>query len=220
MLVARALLSLGHRNNTQKIMLLYSDQIMFGRDASNDVRLYLAPLEESIFQTATADISRQHFKICRQDFGYTIYDLNSTNGTSINCVGITKEQPLQHNQIIDVGGVLELNVILKQDVLWLQRINNLPQESYLIFKEDGFTLGNDASNTIVVASDSHNSYKIKILYDGDNWVLINHQETPVQVNNNPIFYGNHFILSNSSDIILGNEIILFQIEKKLGPPIS
>lgn len=216
MVISRAVLTFGHRNNVQHMILISGDEITFGRDASNDVRLFLAPLEEPLFQTATADISRQHFKIRRRDFDYTIQDLNSTNGTSINCIGLlSKEQILQHGQIIDVGGVLELKVVIRNHHLWLRRITNLPQDSYLMVRPEGFTLGNQNDCLLVIATEHQDIFQAKIRFEEGSWVLSNEQNTIIMVDQKPLAYGKQYTLGQGNDIVFGHELLLFQSEKNL-----
>lgn len=211
---SRALLTFGHRNNVQHILLISGDEITFGRDASNDVRLFLAPLEEPLFQTATADISRQHFKIRRRGTSYTIQDLSSTNGTSLNCIGlVSNEQLLQNNQIIDVGGVLEMKIHIRNNNLWLRRLTNLPQDSYLLVALEGVTLGNQPDCSLMIATEYQDVFRASIQYNNTNWLVVNQSETPIMVDQKPLLCSKEYLLGQGSDIVFGHELLLFQVEK-------
>ena len=69
-----------------------SDNITIGRDPSNTIVLN-HPL-----------VSRKHARIAREDGGYVIYDLNSTNGTYVDGISVTKKMNLPPSALIGVAG--------------------------------------------------------------------------------------------------------------------
>ena len=170
--VSNASLIFKHRDITRHIILLPGQEVFFGRDKTNDVKLALFPLEELAFQWATADISRRHFVVRKKNGSYNIQDFGSTNGTSVNCIALlSKEMTLQQKQTIDVGGVLDLEVKFTNDKsLWLQRLTNTPEESYLLFN-DAVTIGTSTENTICVENSSIQSNHAKIIYEDGKYLI-------------------------------------------------
>ena len=70
---------------------LESAEIHIGRDAQNDVVI------------AEADISRRHARLTRQDGGYVLEDLGSTNGTFVNGQRLTSPYPLRPGDEVRLG---------------------------------------------------------------------------------------------------------------------
>lgn len=200
-------LTLKYKKQILYILLVPKEKITFGRDNTNDVRLALFPLEEYLFQTATADISRRHFMIARTNEGYTIQDIGSTNGTSIDCIALlSKERKLLDGHTIDVGGVLDLKVAQRGKALWLRRITNTPQESYLLFPEE-ITLGKATGNTLVIPDDFIQNEHAKISYDGSSYWLDVLEGTTL-VNDTLLKVGEHYRLQGEDKIILGENLLL------------
>lgn len=59
--------------------------------------------EESDVNIPDAQASRRHAQLARQDAGWVISDLGSTNGTFVNGVRVTGAQPLQSGDRIRIG---------------------------------------------------------------------------------------------------------------------
>ena len=67
---------------------------VIGRDPENAIVLDLP------------DVSRQHARLIRQERGWRIADLGSTNGTDINGARISGEAVLQNGDLVRLGGVV------------------------------------------------------------------------------------------------------------------
>ena len=88
------------------------NEIMIGRNAENDIVI------------ENLAVSKLHASIVKQDGAYYIEDLNSTNGTYLNKIKITKKD-LKNNDIISVGKhSLEIHFVKKGDVNTTQHIKN------------------------------------------------------------------------------------------------
>ena len=88
------------------------DEIVIGRNAENDI------VVENLA------VSKMHARIVNQGGEYYIEDLNSTNGTYLNNIRITKKN-LKNNDIIIVGKhSLEIHFEKKGDIDPTQYIKN------------------------------------------------------------------------------------------------
>ena len=88
------------------------NEIIIGRNAANDIAI------------ENLAVSKQHARIVKQDEAYYIEDLNSTNGTYLNKIRITKKD-LNNNDIIIIGKhSLEIHFVKKGDVNTIQHIKN------------------------------------------------------------------------------------------------
>ena len=88
------------------------NEIMIGRNAENDI------VVENLA------VSKLHARIVKQDEAYYIEDLNSTNGTYLNKIRITKKD-LKNNDIIIIGKhSLEIHFVKKGDINTTQHIKN------------------------------------------------------------------------------------------------
>ena len=88
------------------------DEIVIGRNAENDI------VVENLA------VSKMHARIVNQGGEYYIEDLNSTNGTYLNNIRITKKN-LKNNDIIIVGKhSLEIHFVRKGDIDPTQYIKN------------------------------------------------------------------------------------------------
>ncbi|MDX2440671.1 MAG: FHA domain-containing protein [Desulfobacterales bacterium] len=88
------------------------NEIIIGRNAANDIAI------------ENLAVSKQHARIVKQDEEYYIEDLNSTNGTYLNKIRITKKN-LNNNDIIIIGKhSLEIHFVKKGDVNKIQHIKN------------------------------------------------------------------------------------------------
>ncbi len=88
------------------------NEIMIGRNAENDIVI------------ENLAVSKVHAKIVKQDGAYYIEDLNSTNGTYLNKIRITKKD-LKNHDIISVGKhSLEIHFLKKGDINTTQHIKN------------------------------------------------------------------------------------------------
>ena len=61
------------------------------------------------FVIADPAVSRRHAQISRQDDGYVIEDLNSTNGTFINAQRVVGAVPLTPGDLIELGTAVTLS---------------------------------------------------------------------------------------------------------------
>ena len=87
-------------------------EIVIGRNAENDIVI------------ENLAVSKMHARIVEQDGAYYIEDLNSTNGTYLNKIRITKKD-LKNNDIIIVGKhSLEINFVKKGDINTTQYIKS------------------------------------------------------------------------------------------------
>ena len=88
------------------------NEITMGRNAENDIVI------------ENLAVSKLHARIMKQDGAYYIEDLNSTNGTYLNKIRITKKD-LKNNDIISVGKhSLEIHFVKKGDINTIQHIKN------------------------------------------------------------------------------------------------
>ena len=88
------------------------NEIMIGRNAENDIVI------------ENLAVSKQHARIVKQDGAYYIEDLNSTNGTYLNKIRITKKD-LKNSDIIIIGKhSLEIHFVKKEDINTTQNIKN------------------------------------------------------------------------------------------------
>jgi len=88
------------------------NEITMGRNAENDIVI------------ENLAVSKLHARIMKQDGAYYIEDLNSTNGTYLNKIRITKKD-LKNNDIIIVGKhSLEIHFEKKGDINTIQHIKN------------------------------------------------------------------------------------------------
>ncbi len=217
MVIHRAWLTLKRQKSVQHILLLAGEDVKFGRDTANDVRLLLWPIEDPVLQVASADISRQHFKICWQNQQYMIQDLHSTNGTCLNCIALAEQAiPLLDKQIIDIGGVLDIQVRLYSTAVCLSRISNLSQESYIIFQRE-VTIGNRETSMIAIQPSNSHILEIAISVEHDEWMISNQGTIAVEVAQSLLAPGCKISVVEETDIILSNELMLFQIEKEQAP---
>jgi competence ComEA-like helix-hairpin-helix protein len=75
---------------------LDEDEMIIGRDYTNHI-----PLNDP-------EVSREHAKLVRTGSGYSIEDLNSTNGTFINQERVTGSQALTHGDVVGLGKIVVL----------------------------------------------------------------------------------------------------------------
>jgi pSer/pThr/pTyr-binding forkhead associated (FHA) protein len=69
------------------------EPVTLGRDPTCEVRV------------PSLDVSRRHAKIARPGVAYTIEDLDSENGTTVNGRSVTRSTPLEHDDFITIGTV-------------------------------------------------------------------------------------------------------------------
>jgi pSer/pThr/pTyr-binding forkhead associated (FHA) protein len=89
---------------------LGTDPVIIGREAPS-----------AKFVIADPAVSRRHAQISRQDDGYVIEDLNSTNGTFINAQRVAGVVPLAPGDLIELGTA----VTLSYDTLDLDNVTML-----------------------------------------------------------------------------------------------
>lgn len=200
-------------NQLRHMILLPGNEVNFGRDHLNDIQLALFPQQEMVFQLATADISRQHFIIRREEQGYVILDLGSTNGTSVDCVAILKKpRVLKDQEVIDIGGVLDLQVTLRGKILQLQRMTNTPQEAYVLFTGE-VTIGSAPDNCIVVTNADVMPYHAKIQYQSKLYTIAPvDQQSKIKVNDTELQPTDTQALCDQSHIWFGTTEILFRLQ--------
>ena len=83
----------------RRIYTLTEDLITVGRDLSNDIVVQ------------DPEISRWHLQLFRHPDGFTVKDLNSTNGSILNGVRLSEPKPLQVYDTIELGTVVRLYYI-------------------------------------------------------------------------------------------------------------
>ena len=108
------MLTISLKFNEKVLKTIESDknEIMIGRNAENDIVI------------ENLAVSKLHARIVKQDEAYYIEDLNSTNGTYLNKIRITKKD-LKDNDIISVGKhSLEIHFLKKGDINTTQNIKN------------------------------------------------------------------------------------------------
>lgn len=81
---------------SERVYTLQNETIRIGRDLSNDIVVQ------------DPEVSRWHIQLLREEGGYAIRDLGSTNGTSINGTRVTDPKQLQLNDQIEVGSSTRL----------------------------------------------------------------------------------------------------------------
>lgn len=214
--MTNAYLRFKKENTNHRVMLLPGNKVDFGRDKSNDVKLALYPLEEISFQWATTDISRKHFVIERSSsFDYTIKDDGSTNGTSVDCLAVLNQaKKLCDKQIVDVGGVLDLEITMCKNNMLLKRIGNTPEESYFLFGED-FTIGTSPESCIFIEKSVRNQAIISFK-DNQYFVKPSGENSNIYVNDKLIEYKEETPLNQEAKISMTNNNVFFEIilEKK------
>tara|TARA_B100000315_G_scaffold167788_1_gene156280 strand:+ start:8873 stop:9568 length:696 start_codon:yes stop_codon:yes gene_type:complete len=84
-------LILKFKDNVIKEYPITGSQVKIGREEDNDIVI------------DNAAVSRHHAKIKRAGGGYTVEDLNSTNGTFVNENRITQQEKLQDGDVVIVG---------------------------------------------------------------------------------------------------------------------
>jgi len=89
---------------------LGTDPVIIGREAPS-----------AKFVIADPAVSRRHAQISREDDGYVIEDLNSTNGTFINAQRVVGAVPLTPGDLIELGTA----VTLSYDTLDLDNVTML-----------------------------------------------------------------------------------------------
>jgi pSer/pThr/pTyr-binding forkhead associated (FHA) protein len=88
------------------------NEIRIGRNAENDIVI------------ENLAVSKLHARIMKQEGAYYIEDMNSTNGTYLNKIRITKKD-LVNNDIIIIGKhSLEIHFTIKGDINTIQYIKN------------------------------------------------------------------------------------------------
>jgi pSer/pThr/pTyr-binding forkhead associated (FHA) protein len=88
------------------------NEIVIGRSAENDIVI------------ENLAVSKQHARIANQDGAYYIEDLNSTNGTYLNKIRVTKKE-INNNDVIIIGKhSLEIHFAKKGDINKAQYIKN------------------------------------------------------------------------------------------------
>ena len=75
-----------------RVVPLASDRVLIGRSRECDVRV------------DDGNVSRRHAELKREDIGWSVVDLGSTNGTEVNGRRIAKRTPLEDGDRIAVGG--------------------------------------------------------------------------------------------------------------------
>ncbi len=85
--------------NPRRIYSLSDDNITLGRDLSNDVVVQ------------DPEVSRWHLQLIRNADGYSIKDMNSTNGSVLNGMRLTGSKPLKVFDAVEIGTAVRLHFI-------------------------------------------------------------------------------------------------------------
>ena len=78
-----------------------------GSETSHDLsddHITVGRLPDNVIQIEDASVSSHHAELVRRDGGYTVRDLDSTNGTRVNGETVT-EQPLQEGDRVQFGKI-------------------------------------------------------------------------------------------------------------------
>ena len=108
------MLTISLKFNEKVLKTIESDknEIVIGRNAENDIVI------------ENLAVSKKHARIVKQDGAYYVEDLNSTNGTYLNKIRITKKD-LKNNDIIIIGKhSLEIYFEKKGDINTTRHIKN------------------------------------------------------------------------------------------------
>ncbi len=82
--------------NPNQIYDLVQDKITIGRSPANEIAI------------TDPEISRKHAQLIRQESGYALEDLGSTNGSFVNDRRVVGLTPLHHGDVIDLGEAISL----------------------------------------------------------------------------------------------------------------
>ena len=82
--------------NPNQVFDLLEDKLTIGRSPTNGI-----PITDP-------EISRKHAQLVRQDSGYALEDLGSTNGSFVNGRRLAGLTPLHHGDVIDLGEAISL----------------------------------------------------------------------------------------------------------------
>jgi len=82
--------------NPNEVFDLTQDKITIGRSPANEISI------------TDPEISRKHAQLIRQESGYALEDLGSTNGSFVNERRIVGLTPLHHGDIIELGEAITL----------------------------------------------------------------------------------------------------------------
>lgn len=93
----RSVLLIQLEDGTIQEVPLMTETLTLGRDAACDLVL------------ASPIISRQHARLTRRSQGYTLEDLGSRNGTTVNGHPITTTQVLHDGDQIELGGIWKMS---------------------------------------------------------------------------------------------------------------
>jgi pSer/pThr/pTyr-binding forkhead associated (FHA) protein len=79
-----------------KIYMLSQETIQIGRGARNDIVII------------DNEVSREHCRFVRRDYGYELFDLESSNGTFVNGQRVEESWALPHECIVELGDSITL----------------------------------------------------------------------------------------------------------------
>ena len=80
---------------------LIQDKITIGRSPANEISI------------TDPEISRKHAQLIRQESGYALEDLGSTNGSFVNDRRVVGLTPLHHGDVIDLGEAISLVYVVE-----------------------------------------------------------------------------------------------------------
>lgn len=86
-----------------RVYILNQDTVQIGRGAKNDIIII------------DNEVSREHCRLVRRDYGYEIFDLESSNGTFINGQRVTEPWALPPECIVELGDSITLEYKLEPD---------------------------------------------------------------------------------------------------------
>ncbi|MFN8371568.1 MAG: FHA domain-containing protein [Anaerolineae bacterium] len=89
-------LNISSRGDMHEVFPLSEQTISLGRDLSNTIVVQ------------EPEVSRYHLRLSRTDHGYTVQDLGTTNGTTLNGAPLSEPQVLRLDDVLQIGSLINL----------------------------------------------------------------------------------------------------------------